>query len=140
MRQHRYPGVEAKTAALLTLARKAQLPADPATVALWARRMRFLVEQLEAVNRELVECRRQREDLVEDHPDGDLFRSVKGVGILLAAGMICLFGEDRGGIASPTTPLGSKKRAGGGSSRKPPRRCSRTSECLSRTVPPATGS
>jgi len=95
LRQHRYPGVEAKTAALLTLARKAQLPGDPATVALWARRMRFLVDQLEAVSQELKACHRQLEALVQGHPDGELFRSVMGLGTVLAAGLICLFGEDR---------------------------------------------
>jgi len=100
LRQHRYPGVAAKTAELLELARKPQLPADPATVALWARRMLFLVDQLEAVCRELEACHEQLETLVQAHPDGDLFRSMKGIGTVLAAGMITVFGEDRQAVPS----------------------------------------
>lgn len=102
LRQHRYPGVAAKAAELLQLARKAQLPADPATVALWARRLGFLVDQLEAVTRELQACQQQLAERVEDHPDGELFRSVKGVGTVLAAGLLCVFGEDRQAVPDVT--------------------------------------
>ncbi len=102
LRRHRYPGVATKAARLFILAQKPQLPVDPVTVDLWARRMRFLVDQLEAVSRELEACREQLEAFTQDHPDGGLFRSVKGVGTVLAAGLICLFGEDREAVPDVT--------------------------------------
>lgn len=98
LRRYRHPRAAAKTAELYALACKPQLPPDPATVSLWARRMHFLLDQLEAVSREMEACGEQLEELVQQHPDGELFRSVKGVGTVLSAGLICLFGEDRQAI------------------------------------------
>ena len=64
--------------------------------------MRFLVDQLEAISRELEACHQQLEALVQAHPDGDLFRTVKGIGTVLAAGLIGLFGEDRQAVPDVT--------------------------------------
>lgn len=95
LKKGRYPGIQRKADELARLAREPQLPVNPAIVPAKVRRMRFLVDQLERVNQELNAYRAELERLVFQHPDRELFQSLKGVGAILTAGLLLLFGEDR---------------------------------------------
>jgi len=64
-----------------------------------------LVEQLELLNRQLKEFEAAIAEVLQSHPDGALFLSFPGVGIILAATLLAELGEDRDRFPSPEVLL-----------------------------------
>lgn len=81
------------------------LEAATGTTAAKQRMALALVEQLEMLNRQLKEFEAVIAEVLQSHPDGALFLSFPGVGVILAATLLAELGEDRDRFPSPEVLL-----------------------------------
>lgn len=95
LRAHRHPKAHEKAVAIYHALRQPHLTVPPAVVEAKTRLVLALVAQLQTLQEHIRGYEAEIERLLKAHPDGELFRSLPGAGVLLAARMLGSLGDRR---------------------------------------------
>jgi len=88
LRAHRYPRAAEKARELYQALQKAPLAGRPAMAVAKQLLVATVVAQLEVLNAQIAEYRKQIDTLMKEHPDSTVFTSLAGAGTYLAARML----------------------------------------------------
>lgn len=97
---HRHPQPETKAQTIHEQLHQVQPDRDPATIRAESRFVHRSVTQLQAVMESLSEYGERFEEILNQHPDGDIFESLPGASTVLSARMLGEFGDNRARYAS----------------------------------------
>jgi len=100
-RAGRERNLEQKAAAIQSHLRGPQLTAPPLVTAAYSKSVTATVRILADLNAEIARLEAELAQSFEGHPDAELYRSLPGLGVVLAARVLSEFGDDRTRFAHP---------------------------------------
>jgi transposase len=95
LKEHGLANVDQQTQFINTVREAAPLTRDQALIRPRARYVQALVPQVRQLNRSIAEFDQQLQQLLAQHPDEPLFRSLPGAGNALVPRLVAAFGSDR---------------------------------------------